>query len=79
MHSLSMWTINLSLSTSTSRNQDTVSIAGQSIDNGIVAREILDEVSIGKLPLFDIVGGGWGKGVPTKRIMNFVWLIQSYV
>ena len=79
MHSLSMWTINLSLSISTSRNQDTVSIAGQSIDNGIVAREILDEVSIGKLPLFDIVGGGWGKGVPTKRIMNFVWLIQSYV
>ena len=58
MHSLSMGTINLSLSTSTSRNQDTVSIAGQSIDNGIVAGEILDEVSIGKLPLFDIVGGG---------------------
>ena len=45
------------------RHHHPVRVDSQTIDNGIVAGQILDELALRTLPLFDVVGPGRGKHV----------------
>lgn len=40
----------------TSRHQHAIRINSQSVDDGVVARQVLDEVAIWEHPLLDVVG-----------------------
>ena len=47
----------------TSRHQDAVRVDSQSVDDGVVPRQVLDEVAVRKRPLFDVIGRARSKGV----------------
>ena len=44
-------------------HQDTVGVDGHAVDDRVVTGQVLDEVSLGALPLLDVVGGGGGEHV----------------
>lgn len=50
----------------TSGHQDAVGVDRQSVDDGVVPGQVLDEVAVGKRPLLDVIGGARGKGVSTE-------------
>lgn len=46
-----------------SRHQDSVRVNRQSVDDGVVARQVLDEVAVWEHPLLDVVGRSRSKRV----------------
>ena len=42
-------------------HQHSVGVGGETVDDGVVAREVLDELALGTFPLLDVVGAAAGE------------------
>lgn len=51
----------------TSRDQDAVRVDSQGVDNGVVTRQVLDEVPVWEHPLFDVISRTRSKCVSVKQ------------
>lgn len=51
----------------TSRHQHAIRINSESVDDGVVSRQVLDEVAIGEHPLLDVISRTRGKRVSVKH------------
>lgn len=49
------------------RHQNTVAVDGQAVDDGVVARQVLDELAVRALPLLDVVRRRRREHVPEGR------------
>lgn len=51
----------------TSRDQHAIRVNSECVDDGVVARQVLDEVAIWEHPLFDVISGTRSKRVSVKH------------
>lgn len=63
----------------TSRHQNTVRVNSQSVDDSVVTREVLDEVSVWEHPLFDVISRTRGKRVSEKQNESNVLVEQHLI
>lgn len=64
------------LITDTSWHQDAVGVHGERVDDGVVTRQVLDEVAIWEHPLFDVVGRTRSKSVP-EEATTALWILVA--
>ena len=58
-------------------NQDTVGVDRLAIDDGVVSRQVLDELSLRQFPFFDVVRRGGGEHVQLQPYFVFMKILFS--
>lgn len=61
----------------TSRHQHAIRVNGESVDDGVVARQVLDEVAIWEHPLLDVISRTRGKRVSVNKITCYYKHLQT--